>query len=191
LLKALGLGEWVRSAAKASDPQQTVINAVRENTFTPSPPEVVGAGNVLGLLTSVDRSFESLLIFGRYLNELVAEARAGDMESLFKAVQIDPSAVASPSIAARIGRAVALKDEAFLKDLRTALAGRTRNFAAYLRQLRYAIQAVREAGVDDLSPRELEELFIKKVEAWDGSASANPRKAVDKHWKASARKSTT
>jgi hypothetical protein len=195
LLEALGTGDFVRSAARADDPQQVVIDAALAeardlDSVNVSLPEGVTVGHVLALLMSVDRSLECLLVFGRYLNELVVEARAGDRESLFKAVQIDPSAVASPSIAARIGGAVALGDERFLKDLGTALKGRTKNFSLYLRKLRYAIQLIREAGIETMSDAQLVDLFAKTAEVWDPSGSANPAKAIREHWNRSKRKST-
>lgn len=196
-VKTIGLEKMVADIAAADDPQQRLIEASKHEALVDSLPkqaelpEGMKLGGITGWLFSLDRSIESLLVFGRYLNELVIAAREGDDVSVFKAVRIDPSVVSCPSVGARISRAIVLGDSDFLRTVRNAMEGRTQRQAKYLRAVRYAMQALHEAGVSAVSDEQLRGLFIEKLRIYKDSPLGNPEKALRKHFHAAKRKSTT
>lgn len=193
LFKALGLEKMVLEAAKSDDPTGEILRLSKEDSLTEQiePPEGFEPYHAINVAMSLERSLESLLVWGRYINELVAAAREGDDTSLFKAVRIDPSVVSCPSVGARISKATILGQEKFFGALGRALKGQTQRQAKYLRGVRLAMQAVREAGVETISDEQLRNLFLKKPEIYKAPPSASPEKALRKHFHASKRKATT
>lgn len=190
--KAVGLYQAIVEAGATNDPPGHMLKgAMSESVDDIKLADGVKLGHVIGFTISLERSLESLLVWGRYMNELVRAARGGDDASLFRAVRIDPSVVSCSSVAARISKAVALSDEKFLKALRGAMEGRTGRQRKYLRAVRLAIQALHEAGVSAISNKELRALFIRKLGIFTNSSKGNPEKALRKHFHAARRKSTT
>lgn len=192
-LTAMGLDKFVVAAAATSDPQQKILEAAKDDSLVDQAklPEGMKLGELIGFVFSLGRSLESLLVWGRYLNELVSAAREGDDASLFRAVRIDPSVVSCPSVAARISRAVLLSDIKFLRALRSAMEGRTQKQAKYLRAVRLAFQALHEGGVSAISDKKLRALFIDRLGVYKDSPLGSPEKALRKHFQAAKRKSTT
>lgn len=191
--KAIGLDKFVREAAKSEDPPGEVLKWAKDESLIErlKPVEGFKLFNAINLVMSVERSLESLLVWGRYLNELVAAAREGDDGSLFKAVRVDPSVVSCPSAGIRISEATIRGDRSFLRALGHALQGRTQKQAKYLREVRLAVQALHDAGMASVSDQQLRELFLKKPEIYKAPPSASPEKALRKHFHAARRKSTT
>jgi hypothetical protein len=193
LFKATGLDKAVQEAVKSEDPASEILKLWKDDSVLGQiePVEGFKPFHAINIAMSLERSLDSLVVWGRYLNELVAAVREGDDESLFKAVRIDPSVVSCPSVAMRISKATVLGDKKFLRALGRALEGRTQRQARYLRAVRLAIQALREAGVESISDEQLRDLFLKKPEIYKAPPSASPEKALRKHFHASKRKSTT
>lgn len=193
LFKAVGLEKAVREAVKSDDPASELLKLGKDDSALDQMEPVEGfkTFHAINIAMSLERSLESLVVWGRYLNELVAAVREGDDASLFKAVRIDPSVVSCPSVAIRISKATVLEDKKFFKALGRALEGRTQRQAKYLRSVRLAIQALREAGVESISDEQLRDLFLTKPEVYKAPPSASPEKALRKHFHASKRKSTT
>jgi hypothetical protein len=190
-LKGLGLDTHILEALKTADPQAQVIKLMKDESFLPRPPEGFQLWNAINLVMSMERSLESLLVFGRYLNELVAAGGQGDDASLFRAVRIDPTVVTCPSVAIRISGAVVTGDTAFLGALRRAMEGKTQKQARYLRKVRFAIQALREAGMESLSDKRLIAVFDNTLGIYKQGSVGDATKALRKHWTAAKRKSTT
>lgn len=192
LTKAVGIDQIVAEAAATDDPTAYMLKVAKGDLPDGvAPAEGVGLPQLLGLATSLERTLESLVVWGRYLNELVIAAREGDDTSLFRAVRIDPTVLSCPSVAVRISKAVLLADKKFLHSLQSALGGPTAKQAKYLRGVRLAIQALREAGVEAISDKAIRSLFIDKLRIYKDSSLGNSEKALRKHIQASKRKFTT
>jgi hypothetical protein len=187
-LDSLGIAEHVINAAKTDDPPATVLRFASDKAFLDGlrPKETLELWQAISIVLSIQRSLEALLVFGRYINELIKEAREGNDGSLFKAVRIDPSVVACPSVAIRISGATALQDASFFRALRNAMGGKTQKQARYLRGVRLVVQALHEAGVSSMSDRELVRLFDQSLGLY--KQGANPGKALRKHFNAAQRK---
>jgi hypothetical protein len=113
------------------------------------------------ILYALHFNLQSLMLYGTYLNDLVAKGRAGDDVALLTAIKIDPSVITSPSAARRLSFAIAQEDRLFLGQINKAMAGKTGNQRAYLTRFRVVMVALREHGALALPTRELEELVFE------------------------------
>jgi hypothetical protein len=126
-------------------------------------PEGVKERHVLVLVYALQRQILSIMLFNRSLSALVAEAAAGNLESLFLAVRLDRSVVSCPSIALRIAKAQFLDDTRFFIHLRSALKGpRSKHWESY-KDLRFAFALIRGVGFDALSDEQLETLLVDQL----------------------------
>lgn len=115
-------------------------------------------GFLVGLVMALQFSFDAVCLYGRYLHELIAEARSASPErdkALFNAIRIDPSVISGPTAARRLSTALAMRDECFVAGLRLAMEGKTGNQMAYLRKFRYAIKILAESNGLQGSPKAL------------------------------------
>ncbi|NOS98428.1 MAG: hypothetical protein HOP25_08150 [Methylotenera sp.] len=115
------------------------------------------------------KNAHSLMVFGHYINDLVAIARsASDSksrdEALFKAIRIDASVVCCQTALSRISKAVLLNDAEFMKALNNAIAGKlgAREDKTF-KKMRFILQALHESGGINFSDKELVELFVKQL----------------------------
>lgn len=129
-------------------------------------------GDLLGYLYALMGNLDCLLVYGSYLCELVAEARQGKVESLFKAIRIDPSIVTGPTATFYISAAVVAGDLDFLAEVRKAMAGKTGRQAHYLRRFRLLMQILHETNALGLPTREIEEL-VYELGAYDDRPGAS------------------
>lgn len=196
VLNAFGLSDFVAKAGAASNPVQVVLDTLNDDGEAFPSSEItlgegVTMGHALGLIRSLERSLESLLLHQRYLNELVALAATGDRVSLFKAVRIDPAVITCHTLSGLIGKALLIRDEQFLDKLRMALKGPSNLEQAHLRGVKFAMQALRDAGVEVLGASNLVELFVEKLKIYAETPSSNPERALKAHWHKSKRKRDT
>lgn len=158
---ALGLGPELEQIAKSPDPQQALLERMDDK-----PPDehhaAVTEAQLFGLAMSLGKTVTSLMAHGRSLSSFVQAVReTGDVKALIEVVRIDRSAVACPSIAARIAQAELMADEAFFVRLRNALKGPSKKvMRGHFDQLRWVFAALREVHVDHLSDAELEQLLV-------------------------------
>ncbi len=117
-------------------------------------------GDLIGYLHALTGNLDSLLIYGQYLNDLIAEVRQGNLVSIFKAIRIDPSVVTGPTGTILISAAVVSGDLQFLADVRRAIAGKTGRQVSYLKQFRLLMQILHEVGSLGLPTTELIELAL-------------------------------
>lgn len=136
---------------------------------------------IFGMSMAVVNSFRCLLIFGHYLNDLVAMVRTKGPAAdhwLFAAVKIDITVLGCPSIMARVSRAVMEGDPDFQKNLRKAMTGKlTKREQKTYQDMRLVLQVLHETGAPKLSTDDLytlfhDELNIVRSEAGDGDVRA-------------------
>ncbi|OMG54697.1 hypothetical protein BJN45_05665 [Azonexus hydrophilus] len=132
---------------------------------------------IFGLVTSLLKSLQSLMAYGTYLNDLVAQVRQGNRQgdtALFKAVKIDPSAMSAPSISARISRAVLEDDQTFLSALKRAInAPLSKQHQANADKIRFVLQVLQESKVERLNDDELHDLFVRQLALYSAPSKAD------------------
>jgi hypothetical protein len=115
------------------------------------------------------KSVRSLMIYGCYINDLIAIARTSNFikerdEALFSAIRMDASVVGCQTALVRISKAVLLNDVNFFKKLRNAIDGKLgeledRNF----QKMRFILQVLHESGGIGLNDKALKELFVEQL----------------------------
>lgn len=180
-LHVLGLSEWLKDIAMSADPQERLLKELDDDTL-PDERKLEEKGftlaRAIAVLVSFQRTVLSTMLYKRSMSALLEEVREGSDDALFDAVRVDRSAVACPSIAARIARAEAFGEKHFFIRLRNALKGPTsKHWQAYC-GLRYSLVMLREFGFNDLSDDELHHLLVKVLKVYpDGyTARKNLRK---------------
>lgn len=152
-------------------------------------PEGVEERHIVLLAYALQRQILSIMLYHRPLSRLVAEAAAGNTDSLFLAVRVDRSAVACPPIAVRIAKAEMTNDKRFFLHLRSALKGPSgKHWEAY-KDLRYSFALLREVGFDGLSDAQLENLLVDQLALYPKVPGA--RKNLRKQLTASKKIATT
>lgn len=134
-------------------------------------------GAVFAITMSVMKSLYSLMVFGVYLNDLVALVRAGGAKgdkALLQAVKIDPTVLACTSVNARISRAILLDDHAFLAKVRRAMEGKlTKREQKNYQYMRIVLEVLHEAGAPKLSQDDLYTLFVEELKLVRGERDAD------------------
>lgn len=152
-------------AAKAANPSREFLNRARQWDLEEDIvlPEGIEEKHVFLLTHALQRQILSIMLYHRPLSRLVAEAAAGNSESLFLAVRLDRSVVACPTVAARIAKAEFTSDRRFFLHLRSALKGPLGKHWETYKDLRYAFALLREVGFDNLSDAQLESLLVDQL----------------------------
>jgi hypothetical protein len=121
------------------------------------------------------KNARSLMIYGRYINELISSARTGESqdvrdEALLSAIRMDASVVGCQVALVRISKAVLLDDVAFLKNFRNAVEGKLGELEAQnFQKIRFILQVLHESGGITLSNVELKELFVEQLNLYSDS----------------------
>ena len=174
-LIAIGFADKFVALTKAEDPQQALLDFVEAaDDFEPvgADGKELDLGHVLAAVTSMQRTILSIMLYQKSLSALIAEAREGDDDSLFKAVRVDRSAMTCPSIAVRISKAQVLDDRRFFEKLRSALKGPSRKHWEIYGDLRYSLAVLRELGFDAMSDAQLEHLLVDVLKVYPASFTA-------------------
>lgn len=173
-LAVAGVDQEVAHASRQAAPVEALLNLTdtiqdmdwaggSEGKFTP--------GDLLGYLHAIVGNLDCLLIYGTYLNDLIADAKNGDPAAVLKAIRIDPSVVAGPTARHFLSIEVVTGDKAFTGEIRKAMAGKTGKQAAYLKKFRFLMQLLHEVGALGLPTKELSDLVFR-VGAYDRRPSA-------------------
>ena len=146
-VKIVGIEQDFTNAAQSADPQQTLLDRIDDDH-----PDWPGGADgrfepkhLAGAVISLSYSLESLVVYSKYLNELVDDVRKGHDTALFKAVQIDRSITSCPTFADRIAQAELEQDDSFFKKLSNALKTKPNKPTEEYRELRFILQALEEA----------------------------------------------
>lgn len=123
------------------------------------------------------KNARSLMIYGRYINDLIAIARTSNSlkerdEALLNAIRIDASVITCKTASVRISKAVCFSDTDFLKDLRNAIEGKLGELEAQnFQKMRFILQVLHESGGINLTDKELKELFVNQLNLYSDSQS--------------------
>ena len=164
------------------------LPALLESELPPdtTPPEGAEGAAAMALVTSLMMSFDCMLTYGAWLNQLVDRARRGDDRALFNAIRIDRSVICGPTGAARLSMAI-LRGETKFQDAvvrawsqKLGVRGAT-NF----RKIRLVLRVLVDAGAGSLTDSELYDLFVRALGLYtpDAGARKNLRKFVDGYMK--------
>ncbi|MEM4988795.1 hypothetical protein V8G57_15485 [Collimonas sp. H4R21] len=184
-LAVAGLTDFVVQAAKAPDPMAELAKLDDHPEYQEW---AGGAGkqfeihDLLGALYGLFGTFECLMLYGYYLNELLAIANSqGNDEALFNAIRVDPVAITSETAAHRISRAVVQADAKFFSGLQNALLGKTGKQARYLQKFKVLMQILLESGLLDRPNAEIRSLaFELDVYADNPGAEKNLNELIRK-----------
>lgn len=164
-LVVAGLTDFVVQAAKSPDPIAELIklddhpdyqewNGGTGNLFEPH--------DLLGALYALMGTLECLILYGYYINELLAIAHEqSNDKALFDAIRVDPVVITSETAAHRISRAVVQADTAFFKGLQNALLGKTGKQARYLQKFKLLMQILLESGLLNRPNAEIRALALE------------------------------
>lgn len=124
--------------------------------------------SIFGLSLSVANSVRCLLIYGSYLNDLIAIVRNGSSQAdaaLFKAVKIDPTVLACPSVNSRVSKALMFQERTFLNKLHQAVNGKfTKREQANYQNMRLILQILHETNAPRLGEADLYQLFVEELD---------------------------
>lgn len=150
-LMIAGLSDYVIQAAKSPDPMAEMAKLDDHPDYQDWTGGTGGKFELhhfLGALFALLGTLECLMLYGHYLNELLAIANEQkDDEALFNAIRVDPVAITSDTAAHRISRAAIEADSKFFKGLKNALLGKTGKQARYLRKFKLLMQILLESGL--------------------------------------------
>lgn len=197
VIGGMGLVDMVTEVSKSPSPIEVLKSSVDEfsqelDTAVSSEEEEAqnrkAAPFILSFAMSAIASLKCLMVYGCYLNDLIARVREhGDEKALFNAVRIDPTVLGCPSVLALLSKAVVLDDKSFFKKLQNALSGRfQKRDQANFKKMRLVLQVLKESGADRLDDDDLHELFVKKLNLYtanisEGGSQKSLRKFVDQY----------
>ena len=176
----LNLTDWINEVAAADDPQQRVLDDLHKETSDEFHPDVQPQHG-LGLVVSVSRTMQSILLYGRSLSALIQEVRDNnDLDCLFRAIKVDRTVVNCPTVADCIAKAELRHDEAFFKRLSNAFKGPSKKEWAGLAGMKLSFNVLREFELNDLSDDELEQLMVHTLDVYKDVPGA--RKNLRMHY---------
>lgn len=186
---ALNLTEWINEVAASDDPQQRVLDDLHKETSDKFHPDVQ-AQHGLGLVVSVTRTMQCILLFGRSLSALIQEVRDNnDLDCLFRAIKVDRTVVNCPTVADCIAKAELRNDKVFFRRLSNAFKGPSQKEWAGLAGMRLSFSILRELELNNFSDDELEQLMVHTLDVYKDVPGA--RKNLRMHYQNSRKFKTT
>ena len=173
-LAVAGVDKDVARIAAQDEPIKALLGFVHEiqdTDWTGGSGGKFTHGDFLGYLQAIVGNLDCLVIYGSYLNDLLADAQKGDIDALFKAIRIDPSVVTGPTARNLISFSVIAGEPGFIDEVRKAMAGKTGKQTTYLQKFRFLMQLLHEVDALGLPTKELSDLMFA-VGAYDRSPSA-------------------
>lgn len=156
----MGLADSVSVALQSPDPQEVLLAAVKSDCQDNSAPGV-GLEVVMRYLMPLHHSIRSIGLYGCSMCGLVSLVRDhGEVDALFKAVSVDRSVVASPTVSKRIAQAEMRGEHDFFERLAKALSGPSGKVMASLSDMRNSFFILREMDLPDLSNADLTTLMV-------------------------------
>jgi len=160
----------LKRISKAEDPTQAFLDWVNSNPRAPrgfSKWTKEEGALFIAITMSISFNFQSLKMFGRYLNDLVANAKEND-EALFDAILVDRCVLTTITASRRIARAMLVNDGEFFDHLVKAIKGtRPRRPEKEYDDLRYMISLLVETmGVKNLNRKKVYDLLVEDLELY-------------------------
>lgn len=188
LVHALGLTSNLERIVASPDPIESLRAWVDEDETEGHHPDFE-VQDIIALVYSVSRSIESIFLFERSLSGLVQEVRDdSNLDSLFKAISVDRSVMACPSVVTHVANAEMFNDKSFFKQLRAALNGPSKKNMAALADMKYSFAILRELQIGKLSDDELERLMVHTLKVYTDRPSS--RKNLRAHYQKSKKLNT-
>lgn len=132
---------------------------------------------ILGLALSVQNSLRCLLVFGCYLNDLIARVRTGGPDAdkaMIQAIKIDATVLGCVSVVQRVSRAVLEDNKPLLRKVNNALGGQlTKREQRNYQNMRMVLQVLHESGTHHLSQDDLYRLFVEELELVQGDRDSD------------------
>lgn len=137
---------------------------------------------IISMMMAIASNLQSAQIFSKSIFELLCELDGGDDEALFKAVVVDRSALAIPSVQSRVQLAELMADEVFFDKLAKAIK-RTRPArpTPVMDDVRAMLYVLSDVGVLALlTNSEITRLFVDELQIYDDDGRADPSAAIAK-----------
>lgn len=177
---AFGLKEWLSEVAASPDPQQRVLDDLHKELSEDFHADVE-VQHGMGLVVSLTRTMQSVLMHGRSLSALIQEVRDNnDFDCLFKAIKVDRTVVNCPTVADCIAKAELRNDKAFFRRLSNAFNGPSQKEWVGLAGMKFSFNVLREFELNDLSDDELEQLMVHTLDVYKDVPGA--RKNLRMHY---------
>ncbi|MEO6983493.1 MAG: hypothetical protein ABI072_10325 [Edaphobacter sp.] len=175
---------------QSDDPQEEMLSLAEREDVEVGEEPLPDWRKLLGLelLIALIKCFESYRSYSQSLCDLVAKAGQGNREALLKAVRIDPSVLASPSIAEQVSFAVFHSDKKFLKQIKGAYATPRRKLAMYS-DLRLVEALLHEADAFSEAPSEhIYDVVVNRMGLYDhrGEDARKGLMTLFSRWRGSA-----
>lgn len=173
-----GLADYVIAANKSPDPMDEMMKLDKHPDYQEwngGPEKLFEYHKFLGVLYALIGAFECLVLYGYYINELVAiSSEQNNDVALLNAIRIDPVVLTCKTAAHRISRAVVEADTDFFHGLQNALKGKTGSQASYLKKFKLLMQILLEQNLLNKPINELKKLCLElEVYADNPSAEKN------------------
>jgi hypothetical protein len=175
MVVALGRLEDIKAMAAAPDPQEALLATLRQGDDIEDKPQHADFDDqdIVALVYSFGRTVQSMVTYGRSISSLLQDVRENNnQDSLFKAIRMDRSVIGCPTAMNHIAKAQIRNSKTFFGHLRNALKGPQQKPMVALEPLRYTMLLLREMGVNDLSQRDLENLFVDQLKIYAKSPGA-------------------
>lgn len=169
MVVALGRQENVKAMAAAPDPQEALLSQLRKGDDFEDKPQHPDFSDedILALSYSIGRTMQSMATYGRSISSLLQDVRENNnQDSLFKAIRMDRSVIGCPTAMKHIAKAQIRGSKPFFTHLRNALKGPQQKPMVALESMRYALVLLREMGVNDLSQKDIESLFVDHLKIY-------------------------
>jgi len=179
----VGMYEKLVEASRSEDPQERVLHWGDDKSeldeWYEANKEKIEFKHLIWMVAALQRNILAIMLFHCSMGHLVEQARKGDDDSFFHAVEVDRSSLSCPTFIDRLARAELTNDKHFFLRLRKALKGPSKKHMEAIQDLRYSIVALRSMGFDRFSDKDLEALFIR-TRLYPNSAGAlkNLRKHI-------------
>lgn len=165
---------------RSDDPQEAILELAESYEAPSVTPDTVPFARkllALELMIALCKTFECYRSYSQPLCDLVAKARAGDADALCNAVRIDPTVLATPSIAQCVSEAVLNGDKKLLRKIKSSYMNPRQKLAMYP-DLRLVEVVLRETGAFlALRGEQLYELIVNDLGLYD-HRGGDPRKSL-------------
>jgi len=180
-LLVLGVDEELKEISLADDPIAAFLNFFidGEYDFSDEPEDFDDDEKqvITAMVMALMGQIESFKQFSQSLSGLIDRVRQGDEDALFRAITVDRTVVACPTIVRHISLAQARNDEAFMDKLAKAIT-RTKPVRPkpQFDDMRFMLEAVVEVeGIEAFTTVQLEDILANDLELYPNDSDYSSR----------------